>query len=159
MLLNWILNQLVIFFILLLPFVWGIYLYKYKIFTKIKCFINKKNIPDIFITIIGGLIVIIMIVLHGIVQNEVVQVFTAIVTVILFNVVKKGKSVENIFLFLGKHSTNIWLTHMFFYSVLFVDFVFIVRYPIAIFVFIMTISIVCSYVINFITKPIIKLVK
>ena len=88
-----------------------------------------------------------------------VQVFTGIVTIVLFNIVKKGKALEGVLLLLGKHSTNIWLTHMFFYNVLFVNFVFIAKYPIAIFAFMMALTIGSSYIINLINKPLGKLVK
>ena len=42
---------------------------------------------------------------------------TGICTFFVFNLLNKPFWIENIFLCLGKHSTNIWLTHMFFYCV------------------------------------------
>ena len=41
--------------------------------------------------------------------------FYGLAVFVLFNLWEKGKIAEKIWLFLGKHSTNIWLTHMFFY--------------------------------------------
>lgn len=157
--LSWILNKVMMFCISLLPFAWGMYFYKYKIFTKIRTFIEKKKIPNFAVAIISCIIVLVMIAGHGIIQNEMIQAFTGIVTIIVFNIVKKGKALESVLLFLGKHSTNIWLTHMFFYSVLFTDLVFIAKYPIAIFVFMMALTIGSSYIVNLINKPISKLVK
>ena len=156
---NWILNQIVLFFICLLPFVWGMYFYKYRIFTKIRTFIEKKDIPNFVVATISCVIVVVMIAGHGVVQNEMIQVFTGMVTIVLFNIVKKGKVLDSILLLLGKHSTDIWLTHMFFYSVLFTDLVFIAKYPIAIFAFMMALTIGSSYIINLINKPLCKLVK
>ena len=157
--LNWMMNQVMLFFICLMPFTWGMYFYKYKLFSKIRTFIEKKNIPNYVVAFVSCLIVLVMIAGHGIVKNEMVQVFTGIVTIVLFNIVKKGKALEGVLLFLGKHSTNIWLTHMFFYNVLFVNFVFIAKYPIAIFAFMMALTIGSSYIINLINKPLGKLVK
>lgn len=157
--LSWFINKVIMYIISLLPFVWGMYFYKYKLFTKIRTFIDTKKIPNAVIAIASCVVILVMIVGHGIVPNEMVQVFTGIVTIVLFNIVKKGKALEGVLLFLGKHSTNIWLTHMFFYNVLFVNFVFIAKYPIAIFVFMMALTIGSSYIINLINKPLSKLVK
>lgn len=157
--LSWILNKVMMYFISLLPFVWGMYFYKYKLFTKIRTFIKNKKIPNAVVAFVSCLIVLAMIVAHGIVPNEMVQVFTGLVTIVLINIVKKGKVLESILLFLGKHSTNIWLTHMFFYSVLFTDLVFVAKYPIAIFALMMALTIGSSYIINLINKPLSKLVK
>ena len=157
--LSWFINKVIMYIISLLPFVWGMYFYKYKLFTKIRTFIDTKKIPNAVVAIASCVVILVMIVGHGIVPNEMVQVFTGIVTIVLFNIVKKGKALEGVLLFLGKHSTNIWLTHMFFYNVLFVNFVFIAKYPIAIFVFMMALTIGSSYIINLINKPLSKLVK
>lgn len=64
---------------------------------------------------------------------------------------------KTIFLFLGKHSTNIWLTHMFFYSCLFKGLVIIVRYPLFILLFMFLLCIMTSYVIMGIEGVIYKL--
>lgn len=157
--LNWMMNQVMLFFICLMPFTWGMYFYKYKLFTKIRTLIKNKKIPNAVVALVSCVIILAMIVAHGIVPNEMVQVFTGLVTIVLINIVKKGKVLESILLFLGKHSTNIWLTHMFFYSVLFTDLVFVAKYPIAIFAFMMALTIGSSYIINLINKPLSKLVK
>lgn len=156
--LNWIITQLALLGTSLMPFVWGMLFYKYKVFTKIKSFVSAKFTNGRF-ALISFAIFAAMFVAHGIVETVFVAPFTGIVIIVLFNVVKKGKAVDKIFLFLGEHSTNIWLTHMFFYSVLFVNFVFKAKYPLFIFVFMLMLTVACSYIINLIYKPLVKLIK
>lgn len=52
---------------------------------------------------------------------------------VLFNLWEKGKIAEKIWLFLGKHSTNIWLTHMFFYLYIFIGAIQRLQYPVLMF--------------------------
>ena len=100
-----------------------------------------------------------MTVAHSKFQSLIVAPFTGIVFILIFNVVKKGTVVDKIFLFFGEHSTNIWLVHMFFYSVIFRYFVYRAKYPILIFAFMLLLTVACSYIINLIYKPIVKLIK
>ena len=46
-------------------------------------------------------------------QKALIMPFYGLAVFVLFNLWEKGKIAEKIWLFLGKHSTNIWLTHMF----------------------------------------------
>ena len=156
--LDWIVTQLALLGTSILPFLWGMYFYKYKLFSKIKNFLYA-HLKNWQIALISFFIVFIMIIGHGLFQSLIVAPITGTVTIILFNVVDKRKWICSIFDFFGSHSTNIWLTHMFFYSVLFKDFVFVAKYPILIFLLMMAITVCCSYGINLIYKPIAKLVK
>ncbi len=142
----------------ILPFVWGMYFYKYKLFTKIRLYLNN-HISNNLLVVISILALIIMIIAHGIVQSLIVAPFTGLITIVLFNVVKKSEWINKIFLFFGEHSTNIWLTHMFFYAVIFKNLVFTVKYPLLILLFMLAITIGVSYVINLIYKPLCKLIK
>lgn len=156
--LDWIVTQLALLGTSILPFIWGMYFYKHKLFSKIKNFLYA-HLKNWQIALISFFIVFIMIIGHGLFQSLIVAPITGTVTIILFNVVDKGKWICSIFDFFGSHSTNIWLTHMFFYLVLFKDFVFVAKYPILIFLLMMAITVCCSYGINQIYKPIAKLVK
>lgn len=71
----------------------------------------------------------------------------AVAVFLLFNIWRKSAVTQKFFLFLGRHSTNIWLTHMFFYAYLFVGLVFYAKYPVLVFVFMMALCIGSSYVI------------
>ena len=81
------------------------------------------------------------------------------VVLFLFHKMKKPKWFEKCFLTLGKHSTNIWLTHMFFYSYIFVGLVYRARFPVPILLFMLAITLPVSVVINLIHKPIFNLIK
>lgn len=76
----------------------------------------------------------------------------------LFILWKKPKWFEDMFLFVGKHSTNIWLTHMFFYLVLFRHLVYRAKYPVLIFAFMMAITTAVSILLQLVQKPIHKAV-
>lgn len=66
---------------------------------------------------------------HCLVNSAFVAPFTAAAALIALFLARHPKWAEKLFLLFGTHSTNIWLVHMFFYSTLFTDFVFIGRYP------------------------------
>lgn len=155
---NWIIMQMSLLGTSFLPFVCGMIFYKYELFTKTRNWLNK-NFNNLKLAIIGAVIFLVLVIGHGIVPSVIVAPFTGLVIIVIFNVVKKGNLIDKIFEFLGEHSTNIWLIHMFFYSTLFKDFVFIAKYPVLIFAFMMLLTICCSYIINIFYKLIIKLIK
>lgn len=155
---NFVISQLALLGTSILPFVLGMYFYKYRIFTKIRIF-ARDNIKNIYLVILSISIILCTIVAHGIVKSLIVTPFTGIVTVIVFNVVNKGKLINCFFEFFGKHSTNIWLTHMFFYFFIFKDLVFVAKYPFFILVFMMAITVAVSYCVNLIYNPLVKLIK
>ena len=82
---------------------------------------------------------------------------SGLIIISLFTLWKKPKWIKDSFLFVGKHATNIWLTHMFFYLVLFKDLVYIAKYPLLIFLFMLIITIPVSMIIQLIEKPFIHL--
>ncbi len=71
-----------------------------------------------------------------------------VLTFLLFNLWKKSAPVRKIFLFLGCHSTNIWLTHMFFYVSVFPGLVQKAVYPIPMLLFLLALTVASSYVIK-----------
>lgn len=81
----------------------------------------------------------------------------SILSFLIFNLLKKAESIKKVFLFLGKHSTNIWLTHMFFYAYLFKDLVTIVKYPLFMLAFMLLLCLMTSYVVMGIENVIYKL--
>lgn len=97
--------------------------------------------------------------MHGIVPSLFVAVMTATVTIVLMCICPFPAWVVDCLCYFGEHSANIWLVHMFFYTVLFDGFVFCVKYPIPIFLLLLAVSLVSSYVIKWLSKPILKLVR
>lgn len=100
-----------------------------------------------------------MLILHAVIQTLFVAVFTALGTITLLCVCPIPRRLQKILQYFGTHSTNIWLTHMFFYTVLFDGFVFHAKYPILIFFLLLALSLASSYVIKWLSKPILKLVR
>ena len=78
---------------------------------------------------------------------------TGLVIITIFHFWSKPHAVESAFLFFGEHSTNMWLTHMFFFSTLFTDFVYIAKYPLLIFALLLAITIPLSMVLKMIQVP------
>lgn len=68
----------------------------------------------------------------------------------------KGKS-KDFMLFMGRHSTTMWLTHSFFCYYLFGDFVYSFRYPILIFIIELLCSILASVVVKSVSDKLIKI--
>lgn len=89
-----------------------------------------------------------MIVCHGFVQTLFVAVFTGIAFIVLFNLIDKPDCIDRLLYYLSGHSTNMWLTHMFFYMVYFESLVFMPKYPVFIFIWLIILCILSSYLIN-----------
>ena len=79
---------------------------------------------------------------------------TGMIIITLFQFWKKPNIIEKTLLFMGEHSTHIWLTHMFFYLYLFVGLVYKAMYPLLIFAFMIVITILVSVVLNYIEETI-----
>lgn len=153
--LNWFIRQIALFGTSQLPFIIGaVFAYK-KIYSKLNNICNKIRYKNM----LGIAIIILMIVAHGIVQTLFVAVFTGIVFICVFNLIDKPKWVNRLFNYLGDHSTNIWLIHMFFYMIYFKDLVYGLKYSFLIFPWLVTLCLLCSYLVNFIYRYIIKLLK
>lgn len=100
-----------------------------------------------------------MIVVHGVLQSLFVAFITATVTIMLLCICPLPMQLVNLLCYFGEHSTNIWLVHMFFYSVLFENLVFNARYPILILLLLIALSLASSYVIKWLSRPILNLVR
>ena len=78
---------------------------------------------------------------------------TGFVVISLFHFWQKPKCIQSAFLYIGKHSTNIWLTHMFFFTYIFKNFAYSAKYPIFIFVLVIAITLLLSNMLQLITRP------
>lgn len=150
--LNWFMRQIALFGTSQLPFIIGsVFAYK-KIYSKFNNICNKIRNKNM----LGILIIMLMIVAHGIVQTLFVAVFTGIVFICVFNLIDKPKWINRLFNYLGDHSTNIWLIHMFFYIIYFKELVYGAKYSFLIFPWLVILCLASSYIINLIYKPIIE---
>lgn len=150
--LNWFIRQIALFGTSQLPFIIGSVFADKKVYSKLDNICNKIRYKNI----LGILIIMLMIVAHGIVQTLFVAVFTGIVFICVFNLMNKPKWINRLFNYLGNHSTNIWLIHMFFYMIYFKNLVYSAKYSFLIFPWLVILCLASSYVVNLMYKPIIR---
>lgn len=138
-----------------LPFVVGaVFAYK-NLYAKL----SKKfyNLP--LKNILGIITILLMVIIHAFFESAFIAPFTGIAFICIFNLMDKGIFLQKTLRFFGNHSTNIWLTHMFFYMTIFPELVFAPRYPIIIFVWLLSLSLASSYLINTIYNPSVRVVE
>ncbi len=87
------------------------------------------------------------------------NIFFAIAFMLLFSQLNLSIYISRFLIFMGEHSTNMWLTHTFFCYYFFKEFIYSFRYPVIIYVVLITVSVLASFGINIIYKPILKSVK
>lgn len=154
---NWILGKFGPLGMTLFEYLLGAECCKFKVFTKIYNLWIKT--PKYIRCVISVSTIIAMLYARtSLVPSLFVAPITGFVLITLFHFWHKPKIVQSIFLTVGKHSTNLWLTHMFFHSVLFVNFVYIAKYPLLIFAFMLAITLCVSFGLNIIEKPLKELI-
>lgn len=150
--LNWFIRQVALFGTSQLPFIIGAVFAHKKIYSKLNSMSSKIKYKNA----LGILIITLMIIAHGIVQTLFVAVFTGVVFICTFNLMDKPKWLNNLLSYLGNHSTNMWLIHMFFYMIYFKDLVYGVKYSFLIFSWLIVLCLASSYIVNLIYNPIIR---
>lgn len=150
---NWLLMQLARLGMTLFEYIIGVVCVKHTVFTKIRSYADR--IPYGVFCVVSVLTYAAMALFHAhVIGNVIIAPFTGFVVIVLFQLWRKPVWAEKLFLLMGEHSTNIWLVHMFFYAVLFEDFVYVAKYSPAIFAFMLAITLVVSKLINLIYLPI-----
>ena len=84
--------------------------------------------------------------------------FYAYPFLLLFVNAPRLKIIDRCLALLGNHSMNMWMIHSWFCYYLFHDYIYELKYPIAIYIVLILISLVSSYIINFICHPVEKIV-
>lgn len=139
----------------LFEYLLGALAWKYQVFTKLHHI--WRRIPKAVQWLLAAALLLGM--LYGrtkIVPSLFVAPITGFVVMLLFHFWQKPNAVQRVFLWAGRHSTNIWLTHMFFYSVLFENLVYIAKYPLAVFAFMLAITVLLSMLLQLLERPIQK---
>ncbi|OIK15467.1 acyltransferase [Bacillus sp. MUM 116] len=149
--LNMTVNAIVLLGTSQLPFIVGAVFAKEKIYTKISKKFNRISMKNVF-CLLG---ILLLAVIHGFYESMIIAPITGITFICLFNLIDKSKFLQKILDYFGTHSTNIWLTHMFFYMTIFPSLVFAVKYPILIFCWLISLCLISSHIVNFIYKPLI----
>ena len=145
----YILSNLFEFLRMICIFMWGALFVKYDLFYKIRTFTNLKvawnNILMLFILFISF-------VLRSLIPIHAASILYTIIFVCCFYMIKKNHKIEYFFIFMGKHSTNIWLIHAFFCWYYFDDFIYSFKYPIVIYLVTLFLSIIASFCVNGVHK-------
>ena len=142
--LPWIFTQLLLIGTSQFSFIAGMIFFRFKMISRIKDFCLRKHILiPVCITV-----PIIMFLSHCLVQSLIIAPITGISVLICFYICPLPSVIKKLFLFFGKHSTNIWLTHMFFYMEPFEGLVFKARYTIPSFFLMLLFCIMTSYIIK-----------
>ena len=158
---NWPIKQLYLLGMTSFEYLIGSAFCKENVFTKISTFWNKMFLSrrtlagyiilfGIFIAMLAGHTLII--------RSTFIAPFTGAVLLIEFQLWRKPEWTCKFFDFIGKHSTNLWLTHMFFYLVLFTNLVFIAKYPLFIYLFMLALTLAVSWCIQVVHRPTLKVI-
>lgn len=149
-----IINAIVLVGTSLFPFTVGTIFAKDKVFTRFSKEMNKLSLKNTA-CVIG---ILLLIIIHSIYESMVIAPITGIAFICIFNVMNKKSNVQKALNYFGRHSTNVWLTHMFFYMIIFPEMTFAPRYPIFIFMWLITLCLLSSYVVNYIYNHLIIII-
>ena len=142
--LNWIITQTSLLGTNIFPFIMGSIFADKNLFSYLyNKFYNIKFKNTLF-----SLIILSMLIFHGFVETAFVAPFIGIVFIVLFNLMNIPEFLNNTLYYLSKHSTNMWLIHMFFYIIYFRDLVFMPKYPVLIFIWLLILCLASSYIVN-----------
>lgn len=149
---NWFHRQSALYFCTLLQFMLGAFALKYawhrevcNLFDRIK-FKNTAALTGILLLVL----------FHGLVPNFIVAPFTGLGFIFLFLQLDLHASVNKLIDFFMPHATNIWLVHMFFYMIYFPEFIYSPKFVVPIFALLVVLSLLSSYLIKAIEKPLTK---
>lgn len=140
-----LINALILFMRSQFSFVIGMILAKENVVNRWKLLLKIRNnlvLPWVFLAVV--------IVIRANLRHMIFAPFSAIVLIILFGTYNWGKVGEKILLFFGKHSANMWLTHMQFYMIFTPTLVFASRNVFIIMLTLVILSLIASYVIDWI---------
>lgn len=132
---------------LLFPFLLGMLLSKcwnYSAFKKRLSFKYTKN----YILIFALMTLFVSIILVRYKYQSIFYPFYTVLFIMCFSLLHRFYWVDKILMELGKRSTSIWFTHTYFCYYFFKNFIYSFKYPIVIFIVLMTISWVSAIIID-----------
>lgn len=136
------------------PFIVGSIFAKDKIYSK---FYNKLVLfPMKNLICIAAILLLVL--FHSFYESMIIAPITGIAFICFFNAINKSNTILKLLDYVGTHSTNLWLTHMFFYMIIFPKLTFAPKYPLLIFIWLIMLCLASSYIINFLYKPMIKMI-
>lgn len=122
---------------------------KLQIFDRLYNCIENTQLNNIIVQIV---IIFICILLRG--KYNITDFLMVPVFIYASIVCIEKLRLQNIFTYLGNHSTNMWLIHSFFCYYYFQNILFNAKYSLLIFILLIMISLVTSYFVNYIVKVI-----
>ena len=146
--LNWIWQQLILLGTSQFSYMIGMVSRKAQWASKLRAICQGKPISSVCLL----LALLAVFVGHCVVQSLIVAPITAMAVLLCLFGIRLPVIVDRLLLFMGKHSTNIWLVHMFFYFTLFENFVFVAKYPLFVLALMIAVCILTSVLINQISK-------
>lgn len=138
---KWIWEQLLLFGRSQFSFLLGMLLYRSDLVQRLRQRIRPGIVR--YLIVIG--IPAVLFLFHCVVQSLIVAPITGSLTLLCFHLWEKPRWAEKLFLFFGRHSANIWLTHMFFYATLFPGLVYVSSSPILVYLLMLGICVAVSY--------------
>lgn len=140
-----LLNALMLFLRSQFSFVVGMILAKEDILEHCKFLSKIRKNP-----ILPWLFLILVIIVRANLRHMIFAPFSAFALIVLFGTYHWGKAGEKTLLFFGRHSTNMWLTHMQFYMIFTPTLVFASRNVFVIMLTLVGLSLAASYVVDWI---------
>lgn len=132
-------------------FIMGIIFAKNDLYSKIKNIFLDNKLDNILIDILGC-----MIIMYVRYRNNSIQYDYLLAPMIIYftnNIIKRIR-LKKLFVYIGEHSMNMWLTHSFFCYYYFQELVFYPRYSMIIILWLIILSLSTSNLINFIIEKI-----
>ncbi|MCQ6278882.1 acyltransferase [Bacillus sp. EB600] len=146
-----IINSIVLVGTSQLPYIVGSIFAKERIYSKIFNAFSRLTLKNY----ICLAIILLLLLFHSFYESMIIAPITGITFICVFILIDKKVLINKIFKFFGDHSTNIWLTHMFFYLTIFPKMTFEPYFPILIFCWLLIMCLISSFIIHLIYKPII----
>lgn len=141
LIINIITNAIILLGTSQFTFIVGMLFYKYKIISRLRNKIGKNNLYGLGII---GLCFISRI----FVKSMIAAPFTAIIFILGFVLLRFNKRVEQILVYFGNHSTNIWLVHMQYYMIFIPAVIFVTNAVIGCLIILLILCLITSYIIN-----------
>lgn len=151
---SWLWQQVILLGTSQFSFVVGMLCHRYKVVSKFRMLRQKSKVGTALCVVVPA----IMFALHCVEVSLIIAPITGLTTLLCFHVFPKPEWMCKLFAWIGEHSTNIWLVHMFFYLELFEGLAYRGRYPLFVFLMLFGISLAVSYVVSAIYWPAVALV-
>lgn len=140
---------------MLFTFCMGVLFVKYQWLEALREKLNKQ--PRLLLAAVLVLLCVVKMLLGG--SRLLDLPFILLIIPLLLSVGLQSTLIAPALQYLGKHSTNVWLTHYFFCFAFFGAAIYVLRFPLVILMALLAVSLASSYIINIIYLPIRKLIR